>query len=305
MAVTDRVAPPPRSPFPSREGGWGVRSEGARLFGRILVRGLGYLAMLLAVAAVGLPLLWLLSAAFKPTPEIYVFPPTWIPNHPTLDNFARAWRQAPFDRFYVNSTIVTLADTASKMLNAVLCAYAFAFLRFPRKDLIFLLVIAALMVPAQVTILPNYLTMAGWGLVNTLQGIILPQMGVAFGTFLMRQHFLTLPREVLEASTVDGASHLQTLFQVVLPMSRPTLITFGLLTLVGRWNDFLWPLIVTNTANMRTLPIGLYFLLDSEGNTQWGSVMAGTLFVIAPVLVVFLFAQRYIVAGIAAGAVKG
>lgn len=268
-------------------------------------RSAGYVGIAIALLAVGLPLYWMLTAAVKTNREIYTLPPDWIPLAPTLQNFVDAWTAAPFGRFYTNSVILTVVGTSVKMLNAVFSAYAFAFLRFPKRDLVFLVVLAALMIPEEATILPNYLTMANFGWVNTFPGLLLPGFVSAFGTFLLRQHFLSLPREVLDAARVDGAGHLRILRSIIVPMSRPVLATLLLLTVVNRWNDFLWPLIITNTSDMRTLPIGIYFLFSQEGNTVWGVVMAGTLFVVLPLLVLFLAVQRHIVAGIAAGAVKG
>ena len=161
------------------------------------------------------------------------------------------------------------------------------------------------MVPGQVTILPNYLTIAELGWINTYQGIIVPGASVAYGTFLLRQYYRTLPVEVLDAAKVDGAGHLRILWTVVVPLAKPAIITFALLSIVSKWNDFLWPLLVTNTRDMRVLPIGIYWLRVEEGTIDLGVIMAGTLFVVLPVVLVFLYAQRYIVDGIAAGAVKG
>ena len=296
MAVVQSVgaaglaAPPVRTPPPRT---------------RVPLRLVGYLAMLTAVVIVGAPMYWMVTAAFKTNREIYTIPPTWFPVHPTMDNFAIAWHTAPFGQFFVNSIVVTAFITLGKMLNAVLCGYAFAYLNFPRKNLIFVLVLCALMIPEEITILPNYLTVANLGWVNTYMGLIIPSFGSAFGTFLMRQHFLSLPREVLEAAEVDGATDLQSLWSVVLPMSRPVLATLLLLTVVRSWNEFLWPLIVTNSANMRTLPIGIFTLFQQEGVTVWGAVMAGAIFVVLPVVLLYVWAQRYIVEGISAGAVKG
>jgi sn-glycerol 3-phosphate transport system permease protein len=261
--------------------------------------------MLVGLAVVGLPLVWLVSAAFKEQREIYTFPTNWIPAQPTLANFGRAWESAPFGRYYLNSLAVTLVVVAGKLTNSVLSAYALAYLRFPGKNAVFLIVLAALMVPAEVTVLPNYLLMARLGWVNTLQALIVPSLGVAVGTFLLRQAFLSLPREVLEAARVDGAGHLRLIWDVCLPLARPVVVTFALLAVEGKWNEFLWPLVVTSKAEMRTLPIGVFWLLDQEGNTQWGVVMAGTIYVVLPLIAVFLWAQRHIVDGIAAGAVKG
>jgi sn-glycerol 3-phosphate transport system permease protein len=271
----------------------------------VLPRVLGYAAMILAVVATGAPLYWMLIATLKTNQEIYTAPPTWIPVAPTLENFAIAWNAVPFAHFYANSLLITALTTLAKLTNATLCGYAFAYLRFPHKQVLFLLVLGALMVPEEITILPNYLTVARLGWVNTYAGLAVPTFGSAFGTFFLRQHFLSLPREVLEAASVDGAGHLRRIWDVVLPMSRPAVATLLLLTVVQRWNDFLWPLIVTNTATMRTLPIGIFFLFQQEGATVWGAVMAGTLIVVAPVLALYLWGQRYVVAGLASGAVKG
>jgi sn-glycerol 3-phosphate transport system permease protein len=270
-----------------------------------LWRVLGYMTMAIAVVLVGLPMYWMLIAAFKTNQEIFTSPPTWIPLAPTLDNFPAAWRQAPFGYFYVNSLIYTLVSGSAKILQAIFSGYAFAFLRFPRKNVVFLLLLMALMIPDEFTVLPNFLTLALVGWTNTYQGLLLPGFVSAFGTFLLRQHFLSLPREVLDAARVDGAGHLRTLFSVVLPMSRPVLATLVLLTAVQRWNDYLWPLIITNSTEMRTLSVGIALLFQKESGTVWGLVMAGTLYVVLPVLVLFLLVQRHIVEGIAAGAVKG
>jgi sn-glycerol 3-phosphate transport system permease protein len=141
--------------------------------------------------------------------------------------------------------------------------------------------------------------------VNTYQGIVIPGAAVAFGTFLLRQHFLTLPREVIEAARIDGAGHLRLLWSVVLPMSRPTLVTFGLISVVGKWNEYIWPLLVARSAEMTTLPVGLTLLQDSEGSNEWGIIMAGSVMVVLPVLILFVWAQRHIVEGLTAGSVKG
>lgn len=264
-----------------------------------------YLLMALTLLVMGLPLYWMITAAFKANAEIYRVPITWLPQEPTLANFGRAWRAAPFARYYLNTIVVTALGAGGKLLLAITSAYAFAFLRVPFKNAIFLLLLSALMVPEQITILPNYLTIARLGWINTYPGIIVPGLAVAYGTFLLRQAFLTVPREILEAARVDGASHLRVLWSVVLPICKPALITIGLLIVVDKWNDFLWPLIATNTQDMRVLSVGIFRLLDQEGTTQWGTVMAGTIFVVLPVLIIFLWAQRYIIDGIAAGAVKG
>ena len=251
------------------------------------------------------PLYWLVSSSLKPTGDIYTFPPAWWPSQIRWQNFVDAWRSAPFGDFYVNSVVTTTAGAALEVANAILTAYAFVFLRFPFKRLLFAVLLGALMVPGHVTLLPNYLTVADLGWINTYQGIVIPGAGSAFAAFLLRQHMLTLPDEVIDAARMDGAGHLRRLWSVVLPLSRPMLVTVAVVSLVSKWNEFIWPLIVTNTDKMRTLPVGLLMIKNSEGYVNWGAVMAATVFVVLPVLVVFLVAQRYIVAGLTQGAVKG
>ena len=268
--------------------------------------GLAYAGMLLVILLIGLPVYWMTSGAFKINAEIYKLPPTWWPQQPTLLNFTDAWTSVPFGNFYINTIVTTLFGSGFEIFFGVTSAYAFVFLRFPKRDWIFLILLAALMIPNQVTVLPNYLTVArelGWS--NTYQGIVLPGASVAYGTFLLRQYYMTLPREVFEAAKVDGADHIRTLWFIVVPLAKPAIISFGLLSVVSKWNDYLWPLIITNREEWYVLPIGIRWLMVQEGFISWGPVMAGTVLVVLPVLFIFLYAQRYIVDGIAAGAVKG
>lgn len=275
--------------------------QASRLAGTVAA----YLGLGIALVAVGIPTYWVIIGALKTNREIYTVPSTWWPPTPAWSNFPAAWAAAPFPRMYLNSIAVTVISTTLKLVNATFCAYAFAYLRVPGRNVIFLFILGALMIPEEVTVLPNYLTVAALGYVNSVTGLILPTIGSAFGTFFLRQHFLSLPREILEAARVDGAGHLQTLWHVVLPLSRPVLATLILLTAVARWNDFLWPLVVTSKDTMRTLPVGIYFLFTQEGTTEWGVVLAGTIIVIAPIIALFIVVQRHLVEGIAAGAVKG
>jgi sn-glycerol 3-phosphate transport system permease protein len=273
----------------------------------MLNRSLGYIGMILVVMAIGIPLYWMLSGSVKTNQQINTYPPIWIPTDPQWSNYRTAWEAAPFDRFFINSVITTFAGTGLKLTNAIFSAYALVFLRFPKKNLIFILLLAALMIPEQVTIIPNYLTVAnvfGQSWINTYQGIVVPGAATAFGTFLLRQAFMGLPREVIEAARVDGAGHLRLLFQIVIPMAKPVLITITLILLVDRWNDYLWPLIVTNQDQMRTLPVGISYLFNPETVTRWGPLMAATFFAMAPILIIYLWAQRHIIEGITAGATK-
>lgn len=274
-----------------------TRRLGERLLTHTAVVGLAGLFVL--------PFLWMLVTALKPDAEIFLFPPKWIPSVWRFNNFAEAWTKAPFGRFFLNSLIVTGAITAIQLTTASLAAYAFARLRFPGKSLLFLAYLSIMMVPSQVTLIPNFITLKGLGMLNTYWALILPFAATGFGTFLIRQHFLSIPQELFDAATVDGASHLRTLWQICLPLARPALATFGLLTTMWHWNDFFWPLIVTNSIEMRTMPLGLVVFTHSEQGTSWNLLMAAGIFTALPIVILFLAAQRYFVQGIARVGIKG
>lgn len=272
-----------------------------------------YAGMVLIVIIIGLPLIWMFLGSLMTTPEV-MNPKVWFPETPQWSNYQEAWNAVPFARFFLNSIIITIAGASLELFCGVLCAYAFSFLKFPGKNILFMVVLASLMVPSQVVIIPNFQFMAttvrdwfnltdNW--VNTYQGIILPGAATAFGTFLMRQGFMGLPGDVFDAAKVDGAGHLRTMWEIMLPMAKPIVVTFGLISVVAKWNEYLWPLIITNTDNMRPVTVGLRLLNDAEGNNQWGTIMAGTAMVVVPMLVVYIFLQRFIIDGLTAGATKG
>ncbi|MFC5827639.1 carbohydrate ABC transporter permease [Nonomuraea insulae] len=261
-------------------------------------------ALVVAALVFLIPLYLFVSTAFKTDADINSWPLRLIPRSLTLENFVNAWTVAPFGQFLINSVVVAAIGTVLKVVLAISTAYAFAFLPFPGKRWLFIFMIGALMVPGHVTLLVNYITIGHLDLVNTYAGLILPGVASAFGTFLLYQFFRSIPREVLEAAQLDGAGHLRTIVSFIVPMSRPAIITVGLIAVIDEWNGFVWPLIATNSVNMRTLPIGLLYLKENEGINDWGALMAGTLFVILPMAIVFLLAQRYIVAGLAGGVVR-
>jgi sn-glycerol 3-phosphate transport system permease protein len=266
----------------------------------------GYVPLILATLVVFLPLLWMILSSFKQPGEIITMDLKILPESLDLENYNIAMTTVPFGRFFLNSTIVTVVGATIKVLLAILTAYALVFVRFPFKNAIFVLILVALMVPPQVSILPNYILIAGMGGKNTLWGIILPGLGTAFGTFLLRQHFLTLPASILESAEIDGAGHWRRLWQIVVPVSVPSIATVALVTVVSEWNDYIWPLIITDRPETMTLPVGLTLLQNSESNgSGWGILMAGAVLVIVPILLVFAALQRYIVAGLTQGSVTG
>ncbi|MCB5282109.1 carbohydrate ABC transporter permease [Arthrobacter sp. ES1] len=266
----------------------------------------GYVPLILGTLVVVLPLLWMVLSSLKQPGEIITMDLKLLPESVNLDNYRVAMTTVPFAQFFLNSLIVTTVGATVKVILAILTAYALVFVRFPFKNAIFILILVALMVPPQVSILPNYILIAGMGGKNTLWGIILPGLGTAFGTFLLRQHFMTLPGSILEAAEIDGAGHWRRLWQVAVPVSGPSIATVALVTVVSEWNDYIWPLIITDRPETMTLPVGLTLLQNSEGNgSGWGILMAGAVLVIVPILLVFAALQRYIVAGLTQGSVTG
>lgn len=265
----------------------------------------GYLAMLLVVLLIALPLYWILVSSLKERPDIYTVPVTWFPGQVTFDSYSTVRTGVPFTDYLRNSVLITTVLTIVEVTLGVLSAFALSFLRFPGRTFVLLFIIAALMVPNQITLISNYSLVAQLGWRNTFAGIIVPLAGVAFGTFLMRNHFLSLPTEIIEAAEMDAAGPLKMLWRVVLPMSWPTLIAFTLITIVNEWNQYLWPLLMADDASVAPLPVGLTQLQDTEGLSNWGPVMAGTVLTMVPILVIFLVLQRHMIKGLTAGAVKG
>ena len=273
--------------------------------GRSVGTVLGYVAMIIALVVVVLPLVWIVLTSFKDRSEIYVQPAIWWPSTWHPENYREATTSVPFWLFLRNSLVVTVVLGAAKFVLGVLSAYGLVFLRFPGKNIIFLIIIAALMVPNQITVITNYSLVAQLGFRNTFVGIIVPLAGVAFGTFLMRNHFLSIPPEIIEAARMDGAGHWRLLSRVVLPISIPTMIAFAMITLVNEWNEYLWPFLMADDYSVATLPVGLTQLQNNDGVTNWGPVMAATVLAMVPMLLIFLALQRHMIKGLTSGAVKG
>ncbi|MGV3103890.1 carbohydrate ABC transporter permease [Rothia sp. 32237D007AR] len=265
----------------------------------------GYIGMILAGLLIAVPLYFVVITSLKLRPEIYSNPITWVPHIFAPQNYTYVWETLDFSRYFLNSIIITVTLVIVKVTLGVLSAYAFAFYRFPGSNILFYLVIGTLMVPNEITIISNYALVAQLGWRDTFTGIIVPLAGVAFGTFLMRNHFLSLPTEIIEAATLDGTGFFRTLFKVVLPMSWPTLMAFILITAVTEWNQYLWPFLISDTGRVAPLQIGLTMLQANEGLTNWGPVMAGTVLATIPMIILFLFLQRSMIKGLTAGAVKG
>jgi multiple sugar transport system permease protein len=274
-------------------------------FDKFLTHGMSHVLLIIITVMMILPVYWTFSTSVKPLDEVYAYPPTWVPSVFQWQNYVKAWNSAPFARYTLNSILVTTVIMFSQLFLASLAAYVFSRLRFPGRDLIFILFLATMMVPIQVVVVPTFLIFTVLGWFDTYWALIVPFLANAFGTFLIRQSFLAIPGELVDAARIDGASHWRIIWNLLIPNSKPAYISFALLTFTWRWNDFFWPLIMTNSTKMRTLPVGLVFLRTTEGAVEWNVVMAAATFVIVPVIILFIVMQRFFVKGVISSGIKG
>ncbi|MDR7486072.1 MAG: carbohydrate ABC transporter permease [Armatimonadota bacterium] len=271
--------------------------------GRPAVRLLAYLLLTLGAIPTALPFLMMASGAVKPLPEIMRIPPTWLPEQIRWENFAELFRQFPFGRYFANSVIVAAVVVTSALVVSAMAGYAFSKFRFPGRDLLFIAMLASLMVPFQVRMIPLYLMSMRFGLVDTLPGVIFPWLFDAFGIFLMRQFMQTIPNDLMEAARIDGASEPRIFWTVVLPLVRPALAALAIFVVVANWEEFLWPLIISTSDRSRTLPVGLHSFADQYMTfVHWQ--MAGAMIAIVPLVVAFFLFQRQFIQGIALTGMK-
>jgi multiple sugar transport system permease protein len=250
------------------------------------------------------PFVWMISTSLKPMAEVFAFPPTLFSAAPQPANYARIFTTIPFGRAIANSLIVAGSVTVLQLIVCSLAAYAFACLRFRGREVLFLIYLSALMVPSQVTLIPNFILIRNLGWIDTYQGLILPYAFSSFGTFLLRQYMKTIPRDLIEAARIDGASHFQIYFTLILPLARPALGALAIFTFVAQWNNFLWPLITTTKVDMQVTTVALASL-QGQFNTDWPLLMTGSVLAILPMLVVFALGNRSFISGITTGSFGG
>ena len=255
--------------------------------------GLGSLAFLF-------PLLWMVTTALKPDTQLFAYPPEWIPRPPIWSNFRDAIEYFPFWRYFWNSTVVTVLSVTGQVLSASVVAYGFAKLRWPGRDLVFFFVLATLMIPSQVTMIPQFVIFTWLDWVDTLLPLFVPSFfgGGAFNVFLFRQYYRTIPREYNDAARIDGASEWRIYWQIILPQSKPVIATASIFAFLWTWNDFMGPVIYLHSPENFTLPIGLRAFQQQTG-TEWDLLMAASLIVMLPVIILFFALQRYFVQGMA------
>jgi sn-glycerol 3-phosphate transport system permease protein len=285
LTRTDSVAVQRRRPLPIRRFG-------------------SYLLLTVVSVLVAFPLLLALSYSFMSEFDIATFPPPVIPAHPSLDNYEKVLATIPIGRYLLNSFIVSTAVVIGQLITASLAAYAFSFLIFRGRQVLFFLFLATLMIPWEATIIPNYMTIRSLGWLDTYQGLAVPFMATAFGTFLLRQAFMQIPRELWDAARIDGSTTFRFLREVVIPLARPALGTVAIYGFLSTYNQYFWPLLITNETLMRTTQVGIAQLRFEE-SLRWGLVMAGVIMVAVPTLALLVLGQRQLIRGLTAGAVKG
>jgi ABC-type glycerol-3-phosphate transport system permease component len=271
---------------------------------RFLPRAVLYVLLLIGGLAMLFPFAWMVSTSLKPDLAVFQTPPQLIPKPFQPSNYSTVVHLFPVWRFLLNSSLVAVVSTTLQVGTSAMAAYAFARMKFRGSGVLFLLYLGTLMVPFQVTIVPLFIEMKYLHAVNSYPGLIMPSIASAYGTFLLRQAFMSLPAELEEAAFVDGAGHWTVFSRIVLPLVRPSLATFGVLSFIASWNSFLWPLVIISSQKLMTLPVGIANL-QGEHLTAWNLVMAGTTISVIPIVVVYLFAQKHIVRGFVLSGVKG
>ncbi len=250
------------------------------------------------------PFIWMLLGSFRTNRELQEVPPSWLPESPTLDNYRQLFDVLDFPTFFVNSVVVATAITLGNIVFCSMLGYALAKLRFPGKRTIFALVLGTLMVPGVVTFVPLFVLVSNLGMANSFPGLIFPFLAGPFGVFLMRQFILGLPDELIQAARVDGAGEFRIFASIIMPLCKPVLATLGILTFLTSWNQFLWPLVVAQSEDKYTLPVALAIYSIGERRADYGLLMAGSVVVVVPVLLVFLALQRHFIRGIAMTGIK-
>ena len=250
---------------------------------------LTYAILIAGAVFILLPFVWMILTSVKPSKEVLKMPPVWIPSKIQWQNYVKAFKAVPF---------------FTSLITTILAAYAFAQLEFRGKNLLFLLLVATMMVPGEILTIPNFVTLARLGWINTYKAMVAPWATSVFSIFLLRQQFASIPQSYYKAARMDGCSDLRYLFTVMVPMSRPTVVSIALLKIINSWNSYLWPLISTNSREMRTLPVGLAYF-STEAGTDYNTLMAFSLMIIAPTIIVYLLTQKYIIQGVSKTGLKG
>ncbi|MDP4176160.1 MAG: carbohydrate ABC transporter permease [Bacteroidota bacterium] len=249
------------------------------------------------------PFIWMILTSLKDMNDIYIYPPKLFPSKLHFENYQNSFEAAPFGRYYLNSLVVALSVTIGQLITCSMAAFAFARLKFKGRDILFYIFLGTMMVPYNVTMIPSFMVLYWLGWIDSFKALIVPGLASAFGTFLLRQFFITIPKELEEAAYIDGSSRFGVLRRIIIPLAKPALATLAIFTFMGTFNDFLWALVVVNSDEMRTVQLGLSIFRDRY-LTQWDLLMAGSVTAVLPILIVFFFAQKYFIQGITLSGLK-
>ncbi len=263
-----------------------------------------YTLLVAGAATMLIPFIWMVSTSLKSPGETVAMPPVWIPDSLQIGNYAAAFDAAPFGRYFLNSVLVTVLSTVGELVTTILAAFAFAKIEFYGKNVLFTLLIATMMVPGEILIIPNFVTLSNMGLINTYAALIVPYLASVFSVFMLKQSFQSVPKELHYAAKVDGCSDFRFLWTIMVPLAKSSIVAITILKIIGSWNAFMWPLIVTNDRALRTLPVGLQ-AFTTEAGTQYELLMAAATIVVIPMVIVYLFLQKYIIMGISKSGLKG
>ena len=275
------------------------RRKTLRIAGLFLVHAI----LIIGVIFMLLPFIWMILTSFKDKTEVFNYSLQWLPSKFKFDGYRQVRSEIPFARMYLNSFIVAGSVTVCQLITSALAGYAFARLDFPGRDVIFMIYISAMMIPYQATVIPSFMLVRKLGMLDRYSCLIVPFIAGPFGAFMLRQFFLGMPRSLEEAAIIDGCSRFGVLARIILPLCKPAMVTLGLFQFMFAWNDFMWPLIVTNTSSMRTLQVGLA-LLRAEEATNWPMLMAATTMATLPIVIIFLAAQRQFIESVALTGLK-
>ncbi len=263
-----------------------------------------YLLLILGAVIMIIPFYWMVTTAVKTPAESIKFPPTIWPSHFIWSNFVKAWNEANFGRYILNTLFIAFTTLAGVLFTSILGAYAFAKLKFKGRDMIFISFLAIMMIPMPVYIVPGYLVLMKLGWIDTFYALIVPWTVSVFNIFLLRQHFKSIPNELYEAAVMDGCSHWQFLWKILVPLSKPMLVTISIFSLIGSWNSFIWPLVVTNSDKIRPIQVGLAYFMQ-EQSTNYVLLSAASTISVIPLIILFFLAQKQIIASYARSGIKG
>ncbi|MDU4890162.1 MAG: carbohydrate ABC transporter permease [Clostridium sp.] len=272
--------------------------------GKKFLKGAAYVILIVGVLWVILPFIWMILTAFKPAKEVLSMPPKWIPSSWQWQNFSDALKSVPFRTYLFNSLFVAVCVTLGEIFTTILAAYAFVYIPFKFKNVLFIILVATMMVPSDILMIPNYVTLSNLGWINSYKALVLPWCASIFSIFLLRQQFSGVPSSYYKSAKMDGCSDLRYLFTILVPMSMPTIVSIGILKFISCWNSYMWPLIVTNSKDMRTLPVALA-VFSTEAGTRYHILMAFSLMMVAPIIILYIFMQKYIIKGISKSGLKG